>query len=195
MVKGATENSDFNFHPKCAPLRIMHLAFADDLMLFVRGDVMLVNILMNCLSNFGAMSSLNINVGKSYLYTVGVHGKDWKISALTNLSKGTMSFRLKSTSSLSYTETELFVRAILQGVECFWLSISSIPATVSSKIINMCQSFLWGSKKPLVALNQICLPKHEGGHGFRNIKSWMLHYSPKYFGTSIAIMILFELNG
>ena len=32
-------NPDFNFHPKCAELNSTHLAFADDLILFTRGDV------------------------------------------------------------------------------------------------------------------------------------------------------------
>ncbi|XP_022856163.1 uncharacterized protein LOC111377318 [Olea europaea var. sylvestris] len=43
---------------------------------------------------------------------------------------------------------------------------------MASKIISLCRNFLWGSKKSLVAWNQICLPKHEEGLGFRNIKSW-----------------------
>ncbi|XP_022860183.1 uncharacterized protein LOC111380779 [Olea europaea var. sylvestris] len=162
---------------------------------------MSVDILIKCLSTFGAMSGLNINVGKSCLYTAGIHGQELEdILALTNLPVGTMPFqylgiplaaeKLKvssydsftnkistyigawSTSSLSYVGRAEFVRAVLQGVECFWLSIFPIPATVTSKIISLCRRFLWGSKKSLVAWNQICLPKHEGGLGFRDIKSW-----------------------
>lgn len=52
MVKGATNNTEFNYHPKCAPLKITHLTFADDLMLFARGDTTSIRILMNCLANF-----------------------------------------------------------------------------------------------------------------------------------------------
>ncbi|KAL0297712.1 UNVERIFIED_CONTAM: putative mitochondrial protein [Sesamum radiatum] len=34
LIKRSTTNSDFNFHPKCEKLKITHLLFADDLMLF-----------------------------------------------------------------------------------------------------------------------------------------------------------------
>lgn len=50
MLKGAIENGEFYFHPKCAPLKITHLTFTDDLMLFTKGDIILGGILMNCLS-------------------------------------------------------------------------------------------------------------------------------------------------
>ncbi|KAL0294689.1 UNVERIFIED_CONTAM: putative mitochondrial protein [Sesamum calycinum] len=39
LIKRSTTNSDFNFHPKCEKLKITHLLFADDLMLFSRGDL------------------------------------------------------------------------------------------------------------------------------------------------------------
>ncbi|KAL0386603.1 UNVERIFIED_CONTAM: Retrovirus-related Pol polyprotein from type-2 retrotransposable element R2DM [Sesamum latifolium] len=37
LVKRRTSDSEFNFHPKCEKLKITHLLFADDLMLFSRG--------------------------------------------------------------------------------------------------------------------------------------------------------------
>lgn len=45
-----------------------------------------------------------------------------------------------------------------------------IPIMVASKIISLCRNFLWRSKKPLLAWNQIYLPKYEGELGFRNLK-------------------------
>ncbi|XP_022865360.1 uncharacterized protein LOC111385213 [Olea europaea var. sylvestris] len=138
--------------------KALHQAFTDDLMLFVRGDVMLVDILMKCLSNFGAMSGLNINVGKSCIYTAGIHGQELEdILAFSHLTIGTMPCRYLGiplaakklkvslydsftnkissyigtclTSSLSYAGRAKFVPAVLQGVECFCLSIFPIPAT------------------------------------------------------------------
>lgn len=57
-LRKATENSDFNFHPKCGSLKIAHLIFADDLMLFSRGDPISVRILMDTLADFGCKSGL-----------------------------------------------------------------------------------------------------------------------------------------
>lgn len=62
MLRAIMNDSDFNYHPKCGPLKITNLVFADDLMLFARGDVMSVKILMDSLSNFGLVSGLRLNI-------------------------------------------------------------------------------------------------------------------------------------
>ncbi|XP_022867239.1 uncharacterized protein LOC111386969 [Olea europaea var. sylvestris] len=93
MIKDATNDSDFNYHLKCGPLKITHLAFANHLTLFARRDAMLVEILMNCLDNFGLASGLKINTLKSSLYTTGIYGFELqRIVELSNFSKGTMPF-------------------------------------------------------------------------------------------------------
>ncbi|KAK6164050.1 hypothetical protein DH2020_000914 [Rehmannia glutinosa] len=66
------------------------------------------------------------------------------------------------------------IRSVVQGVECFWLSILPIPSTVIDRITNICCLFLWGERKALVAWKDICLPKTEGGLGFRDVKTWNL---------------------
>lgn len=64
-IKLATTSPDFNFHPKCQPLGITHLAYADDLLLLSRGDTGSLNILMSCLHKFSGMAGLHANVQKS----------------------------------------------------------------------------------------------------------------------------------
>ena len=60
---------DFNYHAKCAALRITHLAFVDDLMLFCRGDVGSLTILAKTMDEFARCSGLEINRDKSQLFT------------------------------------------------------------------------------------------------------------------------------
>ena len=72
----ATENSDFNFHPKCGSLKIAHLIFTDDLMLFSRGDPISVRILMDTLDDCGCKSRLKVNASKSNLFTAGITNRD-----------------------------------------------------------------------------------------------------------------------
>ena len=71
------------------------------------------------------------------------------------------------------------IRSVLQGVECFWLSILPIPVGVRDKITSLCRNFLWGGKamvknKPLVSWKEICRPKNEGGLGFIDLSAWNL---------------------
>ncbi|XP_057478807.1 uncharacterized protein LOC130766129 [Actinidia eriantha] len=80
---------------------------------------------------------------------------------------------------LSYAGRSELIRSVLQGVQCFWLSILPIPMGVRDKVIALYRNFLWGgkttsSKKPLVAWKDICCPKQEGGLGFIDLQAWNL---------------------
>ncbi|KAL0453512.1 UNVERIFIED_CONTAM: hypothetical protein Slati_1329300 [Sesamum latifolium] len=72
LVKRKTSDSEFNFHPKCEKLKITHLLFADDLMLFSQGDLPSIHILMECLREFRDISGLAVNTSKSCIFTAGI---------------------------------------------------------------------------------------------------------------------------
>ncbi|KAH6786951.1 hypothetical protein C2S52_006503 [Perilla frutescens var. hirtella] len=58
LVELRTKDSDFNYHTRCKKLKITHLAFADDLMLFTRGYYRSVQIMMDTLKEFEHASGL-----------------------------------------------------------------------------------------------------------------------------------------
>lgn len=78
MFNARIDDSEFNYHPKCAQHNITHLAFADDSMLMARGDLISVEILGDILNGFGEILGLRANRLKSSLFLTGVHG--WVIS-------------------------------------------------------------------------------------------------------------------
>ena len=192
-----SRNPQFNHHPKCSEMSITHLAFADDLILFTRGDVTSVRLSMECLEKFGECSGLSINALKSNVYMAGISPQEMEeINQITGFSIGVFPFKylgipvassrliieqfnpliLKvseyistwARSTLSYAGRSELIRSVLQGVECFWLSILPIPVGVRDKITSLCRNFLWGGKamvknKPLVSWKEICRPKNEGG--------------------------------
>ena len=199
-------NEEFNFHPKCGSLKITHLAFADDLVLFSRGDPISVSLLMEKLNHFGDCSGLKISFSKSSFYSAGISQLDTDtIKGISGFSQGTFPFRYLGIpvaasrltisqfspmidkisgyisawagANLSYAGRTELVKSVLQGVECFWLSILPIPAGVREKVVQLCRNFLWSgkctaNKKPLVAWKEVTLPKIEGGLGIRNTKAW-----------------------
>ncbi|KAL0431096.1 UNVERIFIED_CONTAM: hypothetical protein Sradi_0735600 [Sesamum radiatum] len=69
LVKRKTSDSEFNFHPKCVKLKITHLFFADDLILFSRGDLPSIHILMECLQEFRDVYGIVVNTSKSSIFT------------------------------------------------------------------------------------------------------------------------------
>ncbi|XP_019257754.1 PREDICTED: uncharacterized protein LOC109235968 [Nicotiana attenuata] len=55
LIKTLKRNPNFNYHPKCATMNIVQLSFADDLLLFCRGDTISVQLLYELL---GILQSL-----------------------------------------------------------------------------------------------------------------------------------------
>lgn len=93
-LKHAAYSPDFNFHPKCRPLGITHLAYANDLLLLSRGDFGSVNILMQCLNDFSEMAGLRENVLKSNMFLAGVTDSvKTAILQLTGFQEGHFPFR------------------------------------------------------------------------------------------------------
>ncbi|XP_074313849.1 uncharacterized protein LOC141649045 [Silene latifolia] len=63
---------DFFYHPKCVKIHLTHLVFADDLLVFTRGDLPSVRAVKSCLEQFASYSGLRANPMKMSLYLGGV---------------------------------------------------------------------------------------------------------------------------
>nr|GFA54271.1 RNA-directed DNA polymerase, eukaryota, reverse transcriptase zinc-binding domain protein [Tanacetum cinerariifolium] len=61
-------NSAFRFHWQCMELKLTHLCFADDLLMFCNGDSNSVAVLKNAISIFGGLSGLLPNFSKSTVF-------------------------------------------------------------------------------------------------------------------------------
>lgn len=64
---------DYKFHYKCAALKINHMVFADDLIIFCHGDKNSIMMNLRALATFAATSGLTTNSGKSALYTCNMN--------------------------------------------------------------------------------------------------------------------------
>lgn len=177
-LKRLDRSITFQYHPSCNPIKLVHLAFADDLMLFARGDIPSVAALCNKLQHFSKITGLAINKEKSELFVAGVDGPELQLmESKSGFKLGTMPFRylgvpLQSSrlcsaqfaplvdkcmdlikgwnsKNLSYAGRTELIRAVLQGVATFWMGIFPLPAVVLKRIISLCRNFLW-CKSPLV---------------------------------------------
>lgn len=66
------QEKKFHYHPRCKRLRITHACFADDLLLFARGDLNSVQQLLEVMDKFSSASGLKANPMKSCVYFGGV---------------------------------------------------------------------------------------------------------------------------
>lgn len=62
------KREDFNYHYRCNHLKLNHLIFADDLMLFCKGEVNFVVLMVKALKAYSEVSSLFANKKPMDLY-------------------------------------------------------------------------------------------------------------------------------
>lgn len=72
ILKCTSQDDSFKFHLRCKPLQLTHLCFADDLILFARGDYTSIHIIFQALEIFADSSSLHANSSKSAIYLAGI---------------------------------------------------------------------------------------------------------------------------
>ena len=68
------------------------------------------------------------------------------------------------------------LKSTLSSLPTYYLSLSTIPKAVVIRLERIQRNFLWGSsvecfKHPLVAWENVCLPREMGGLGIRDRKS------------------------
>ncbi|XP_019237355.1 PREDICTED: uncharacterized protein LOC109217549 [Nicotiana attenuata] len=68
LLNGLKNVQEYKFHPRCGKLNIRHLSFADDLLMFARGDSKSVTTLHAFFMKFSAASGLLANSNKSAIY-------------------------------------------------------------------------------------------------------------------------------
>ncbi|XP_009804741.1 uncharacterized protein LOC142165430 [Nicotiana tabacum] len=112
---------DFRFHPMCKGLRLTHLIFVDDLMLFCKGYVSSVRRVIQALHHFGKVSCLTANLDKSSIFIVGEEESiKEELLAITGFSLGTFPIRYRglplSPMKWSKIDCQMLVGKITQRI-------------------------------------------------------------------------------
>lgn len=72
MLKTISMLPDFKYHPMCKSVKLTHLIFADDLMIFYKGNESSVNRVKKALNHFSNVPSLVANIEKSSIFMAGI---------------------------------------------------------------------------------------------------------------------------
>ncbi|XP_062103589.1 uncharacterized protein LOC133814674 [Humulus lupulus] len=72
ILSQASHHKEFRYHPLCKNLHLVNLCFADDLILFCKGNVKSVKILFDGFLKFCRCSGLEANLSKSQVFFGGV---------------------------------------------------------------------------------------------------------------------------
>ncbi|CAM8908449.1 unnamed protein product [Rhodiola kirilowii] len=159
MMKRLNKTIGFYYHPKCHRIKLSHIMFADDLILFSSGRNSTIGAIKEVVNEFLDCSGLSINFQKSHLFTGGMNdGKvAWVEDAIgtktsplpvrylglpltsRSLSRkdcdnliDKMTARLNSWSNrfMSRTGRRVLVSAVLQAMVYFWARVCILPRSV-----------------------------------------------------------------
>ncbi|KAK9689587.1 hypothetical protein RND81_09G069300 [Saponaria officinalis] len=172
----------FSFHPHCARLKLNNLIFADDLLIFTRGDLPPVAAVADWLSSFAKFSELHANVNDTHVYFGGVTPPiKRQILQFTRFDEGYFPFRylgvpmtggrLKvchypplidklvkkvhhwTASSLSHAGKIQLIDSVLFSHLVYWCSVFMLPKHVAHQIESIASKFYWGSSSDLLKIH------------------------------------------
>ncbi|XP_074305789.1 uncharacterized protein LOC141641010 [Silene latifolia] len=172
MINFATDRWPFQYHPLCKGIKLNHLIFADDLLMFCKGNAQFIILMIRDFSSFSKAAGLFMNNNKSEVYFNGVT-QDLKndIQQVTGLVEGSMPFRylrvpiqagkltkkecniltkkmvnrIRSLGAkkLSYAGRIMLIKSVLNILYSYWAGIFLIPKAVIKRIEAICRNFLW----------------------------------------------------
>nr|GEZ64061.1 hypothetical protein [Tanacetum cinerariifolium] len=165
-------NPHFKYHWKCKDLKITHLCFADDLMLFCHGDSKSVSILKNSVDKFGSVSGLLPSSLKSKVFFGNVKevSKN-KILKVMPFIEGKLPVRYLGVpllskriyvndcsilvdkvkkrildwknKSLSFAGRLQLILLVVGSMHVYWSSMFILPVTISNEVERLMRDFLW----------------------------------------------------
>ncbi|XP_075074605.1 uncharacterized protein LOC142162181 [Nicotiana tabacum] len=129
------KNKVFKFHPRCQKLGVVHVCFADDLLMFCRADLQSIRLLRQTFQKFSEACGLQANAEKSAAYLAGV-SVNQKQDILQELGfpEGTLPFKylgvLLATGKLTVIQCWPLVERITQRINCWTARLLSYAGRV-----------------------------------------------------------------
>ncbi|XP_074305242.1 putative mitochondrial protein AtMg01250 [Silene latifolia] len=84
ILNVVAQQEGFRFHPICGKIKLNHLLFADDLLMFCKGTTSSIMWLLRGFSTFSSAYGLKLNKDKTNIYFNGVKGE--LIADIVNIS-------------------------------------------------------------------------------------------------------------
>ncbi|XP_074315307.1 uncharacterized protein LOC141651498 [Silene latifolia] len=169
IIQFTTETLDFKLHSLCGRLGLHHMMFADDLLLFSRGDKQSIMVLLRSFATFSASSGLQMNSQKSNIYFNGVQRavKD-QIIHMSGCSERQLPFKYLGVpivaSKLGKADCQILIEKIFKRIRSF----GAKKISYADRLI-MVQNYI---RAPLVNWEQVCTPNSKGGLGNKHSFTW-----------------------
>ncbi|CAN1126675.1 LINE-1 retrotransposable element ORF2 protein [Linum perenne] len=163
------------YHPRCRKLKIRHICFADDLLIFTNGSVQGVSVIYTVLHSFYLLTGLKVNPSKTELFcsasvpraiieqmvTVSgfkegslpvkylgvplITGSLKAIDCQVLIEKITARIHTWRAKSLSYAGRAQLIDSVLNAMCFYWMNVFLLPKKIIKAVQQICAKFLWGT--------------------------------------------------
>nr|GEY83612.1 hypothetical protein [Tanacetum cinerariifolium] len=166
------KNLAFRYHWQCKEIKLTHLCFVDDLLLFCNGDSCSVAVLKKVISTFGGLSGLLPNFAKSTVFFANVREVSrLRIIDIMPFCVGSLPVRYLGVpliskrlyvkdyhllidkarkrlldwknKSLSFAGRLQLIMSVLSLMQVYWASIFILPSAIANDIERLIRYFLW----------------------------------------------------
>ncbi|KAF9624332.1 hypothetical protein IFM89_009615 [Coptis chinensis] len=197
IVKEKIEAKQIKYHSKCKKIRLSHLAFADDVLFFCRGEAESIRSLKECIEVFGHKTTLmtgSISVYEAqelatilevelvrppvrYLGLPLFAGRLGIKECQPLVDRVTAKLKDWKARMLSHAGRLQLILSVLTAMPIYWYRTFIIPKTVIEQIEKVCARFLWSGVEikrchHQASFSTLCKSKEEGGLGIMNMGLW-----------------------
>lgn len=171
LLASRFDSGYIRYHPNTEELKISHLMFADDVMIYFNGDSSSLHGIHETLDDFASWSGLHMNSHKTELFFAGLSQSEstalssygfpvgslpirylglplmhrkLKISEYHPLIDNIMGkFRGWAVKMLSFAGRLVLISTVISGTVNFWISTFMLPKGCIKRIKSLCSRFLW----------------------------------------------------
>ena len=172
LLNKAAEAGEFGYHPQCEDVKLTHLSFADDILVFTKGNTDSLLGVLEVMKRFAQMSGLHINAAKSTIFASENNvGALLDVAESLNIGVGTLPIRYLgmplttktlsshdyeplidkirgrllswSNKAMSFAGRLQLIKSVIVSMVNFWSQAFILPAKCLDKIESMCSAFLW----------------------------------------------------
>lgn len=171
LLQSRFDSGYIHYHPRASDLKLSHLMFADDVMIFFDGGSSSLHGVSEALEDFASWSGLKINPQKSQLFCAGVNEMEATAMSHYGFSTGILPvrylglplmsrklrineyeplldalvrrFRAWAVRALSFAGRVQLLNTVIAGTLNFWMSTFLLPKGCIQKIESLCSRFLW----------------------------------------------------
>ncbi|XP_039007604.1 uncharacterized protein LOC120135412 [Hibiscus syriacus] len=146
MLNLAAAKGIFAFHPKCKKIGLTHISFADDLLIFCKGNVDSVIGVLSVLDHFYQISGLNLNSSKSELFAAGISSRTLDLKLFTGFQDWVVACQIPRHSSrykeINCQRLRAFTRQLILLLPFLNLWINSVPGFSGKELILQHKSYV-----------------------------------------------------